>query len=76
LLSHGVQAGGGRKIIVTGTSRDNRRLEVAKAFGADTVVDVQKRTRWPSFGRSRWDEAWTSSSIARLARAARRRCSG
>jgi threonine dehydrogenase-like Zn-dependent dehydrogenase len=28
-------------IIVTGTSKDGRRLEVAKAFGADFVVDVQ-----------------------------------
>jgi threonine dehydrogenase-like Zn-dependent dehydrogenase len=35
------QAGAAR-IIVTGTSRDNRRLEVARAFGADAVVDVQK----------------------------------
>src|SRR5207302_160518 len=29
-------------IIVTGTSRDARRLEVAKAMGADAVIDVQK----------------------------------
>jgi threonine dehydrogenase-like Zn-dependent dehydrogenase len=28
-------------IIVTGTSRDTRRLEVADAFGADAVVDVE-----------------------------------
>jgi len=28
-------------IIVTGTSRDKRRLEVAAAFGADAVVDVE-----------------------------------
>ena len=33
---------GAAKIVVTGTSRDARRLEVAKAFGADAVVDVQK----------------------------------
>jgi threonine dehydrogenase-like Zn-dependent dehydrogenase len=28
--------------IVTGTSKDVRRLEVAKAFGADVVIDVEK----------------------------------
>jgi threonine dehydrogenase-like Zn-dependent dehydrogenase len=33
---------GAAKIIVTGTSRDTRRLEVATAFGADAVVDVEK----------------------------------
>jgi len=27
-------------VIVTGTSRDTRRLEVAKAFGADHVIDI------------------------------------
>jgi len=35
------QAGASR-IIVTGTSKDVRRLEVAEAFGADAVVDVTK----------------------------------
>jgi threonine dehydrogenase-like Zn-dependent dehydrogenase len=35
------QAGADR-IIVTGTSRDGRRLEVARALGADDVIDVQK----------------------------------
>ena len=35
------QAGADR-IIVTGTSRDARRLEVAKALGADAVIDVQR----------------------------------
>src|SRR5687768_11109697 len=35
------QAGADR-IIVTGTSKDARRLEVAKALGADAVIDVQK----------------------------------
>ncbi len=29
-------------VIVTGTSKDRRRLEVATAFGADAVVDVEK----------------------------------
>jgi threonine dehydrogenase-like Zn-dependent dehydrogenase len=29
-------------IIVTGTSKDTRRLEVAKALGADHVIDIQK----------------------------------
>jgi len=33
---------GAAKVIVTGTSRDARRLEVARAFGADAAVDVQK----------------------------------
>jgi threonine dehydrogenase-like Zn-dependent dehydrogenase len=28
-------------VIVTGTARDARRLEVARTFGADTVIDVQ-----------------------------------
>ena len=35
------QAGADR-IIVTGTSKDARRLEVARAFGADDVIDVEK----------------------------------
>ena len=35
------QAGADR-IIVTGTSKDARRLEVAKALGADEVIDIQK----------------------------------
>lgn len=35
------QAGADR-IIVTGTSKDARRLEVAGALGADVVIDVQK----------------------------------
>jgi len=29
-------------VIVTGTSKDTRRLEVAKTFGADAVIDVQR----------------------------------
>jgi threonine dehydrogenase-like Zn-dependent dehydrogenase len=29
-------------VIVTGTSKDTRRLEVAKAYGADAVIDVQR----------------------------------
>ncbi len=33
---------GAALIIVTGTSKDERRLEVAKAYGADLVIDVQK----------------------------------
>jgi threonine dehydrogenase-like Zn-dependent dehydrogenase len=33
---------GAATIVVTGTSRDSRRLEVARAFGADAVVDVQQ----------------------------------
>src|SRR5438552_18742083 len=32
---------GASLIIVTGTSRDARRLEVARAMGADAVIDVQ-----------------------------------
>src|SRR5205823_10681627 len=35
------QAGAAR-VIVTGTSKDARRLEVAKAFGADDVIDVNQ----------------------------------
>jgi threonine dehydrogenase-like Zn-dependent dehydrogenase len=35
------QAGADR-VIVTGTSRDARRLEVARTLGADDVIDVQK----------------------------------
>ena len=33
---------GAALIIVTGTSRDARRLEVAKALGADEVIDIEK----------------------------------
>jgi threonine dehydrogenase-like Zn-dependent dehydrogenase len=33
---------GADRIIVTGTSKDARRLEVAKALGADDVIDIQK----------------------------------
>jgi threonine dehydrogenase-like Zn-dependent dehydrogenase len=33
---------GASLIIVTGTSKDRARLEVAKALGADYVIDVQK----------------------------------
>jgi threonine dehydrogenase-like Zn-dependent dehydrogenase len=33
---------GASLIIVTGTSRDGKRLEVAKALGADFVIDVEK----------------------------------
>ena len=32
---------GADRIIVTGTSRDTRRLEVAKLLGADDVIDVE-----------------------------------
>ena len=32
---------GARRIIVTGTSKDARRLEVAEALGADDVIDVE-----------------------------------
>jgi threonine dehydrogenase-like Zn-dependent dehydrogenase len=32
---------GAERIIVTGTSKDARRLEVAKALGADDVIDVE-----------------------------------
>jgi threonine dehydrogenase-like Zn-dependent dehydrogenase len=34
---------GASLIIVTGTSKDATRLEVAKALGADDVIDVQKQ---------------------------------
>jgi len=33
---------GADTVIITGTSKDSRRLEVAKAFGADVVIDVEK----------------------------------
>ena len=33
---------GAAQVIVTGTSRDGRRLEVARALGADVTIDVQK----------------------------------
>ena len=64
------------KIIVTGTSRDSRRLEVAKAFGADTVVDVQKEDALAVVREVTGGRGVDVVMIARLARAARRRCSG
>ena len=43
MLPDGRKAGlSADRIIVTGTSRDARRLEVAKALGADAVIDVQR----------------------------------
>jgi threonine dehydrogenase-like Zn-dependent dehydrogenase len=33
---------GAERVIVTGTSKDVKRLEVAKAFGADAVIDIEK----------------------------------
>jgi threonine dehydrogenase-like Zn-dependent dehydrogenase len=33
---------GAHRVIVTGTSRDARRLEVATALGADVVIDVER----------------------------------
>jgi threonine dehydrogenase-like Zn-dependent dehydrogenase len=33
---------GAAQIIITGTSKDARRLEVARALGADAAIDVQK----------------------------------
>jgi len=33
---------GAERVVVTGTSRDVRRLAVAKAFGADAVIDIEK----------------------------------
>lgn len=38
---------GASTIIMTGTSKDQRRLEVATAFGADAVIDVQKEDPLP-----------------------------
>ena len=42
LLRDGHPGGGRRPIIVTGTERDARRLEVAKQLGADDVIDVDR----------------------------------
>ena len=42
VLRDGGKAGRRRSHYVTGTSKDARRLEVAKALGADDVIDVQK----------------------------------
>src|SRR6185312_9347353 len=39
------KAAGAARIIVTGTSRDARRLEVAKALGADAVIVVDNVQR-------------------------------
>ena len=61
-------------IIVTGTSKDARRLEVAKPLGADEVIDVTKRMRSRASWRSPAAAASTSSSIAAAAEARRRCC--
>ena len=37
----GLQAGGADLIIVTGTSKDAKRLEIARKLGADHTIDVQ-----------------------------------
>src|SRR5206468_10588598 len=34
-------------VIVTGTSKDGRRLDVARAFGADAVIDVEREDPLP-----------------------------
>ena len=33
---------GARKVIVSGLARDAKRLEIARTFGDDEVVDVEK----------------------------------
>lgn len=37
------KAAGAEVVIITGTTKDKRRLEVAKAFGADVVIDVMQQ---------------------------------
>jgi NADPH:quinone reductase-like Zn-dependent oxidoreductase len=46
VLRHGGEAGWRVAHHRHGTSRDARRLEVAKSMGADHVIDVQKEMRW------------------------------
>ena len=68
---------GASLIIVTGTSKDAARLEVAKALGADYVIDVREgRTVRPRSSKSPAAKAWTSCSTARPALEPRRFCSG
>ena len=69
------QAGADR-IIVTGTSQDARRLEVAKSLGRRRRDRrAERRIRSRACRRSPADAASTSSSTAQSAAARRRRCS-
>src|SRR5215470_4118307 len=38
----GARAAGGRQVVVTGLSRDARKLELARELGADVTIDVEK----------------------------------
>ena len=78
---------GADKVIVTGTARDARRLEVAKALGADVTIDVdaedplarvlevdrrpRRRRRDRLHGRGRHRARRSSASRRRSAAAAR-----
>ncbi len=66
---------GASLIIVTGTSKDGARLEVAKTLGADHVIDVQKEHPWRASWKSPAAKAWTSYSTAPPARAPFQCCS-
>jgi hypothetical protein len=50
---------GASLIIVTGTSKDGARMEVAKELGADHVIDVRRRIRSRASWRSPAARAWT-----------------
>src|SRR5438067_8747187 len=57
---------GASLVIVTGTSKDKARLEVAKALGADHVIDVQKENAPARIKRksTRLNSSHVSSSYA------------
>jgi len=66
---------GASLIIVTGTTKDGARMEVAKTLGADHVIDVQKEDPLARIMEVTNGKAWTWCSTAQRAREPLQCCS-